>query len=312
LELRDLSYFARVAAFGHVGRAAESLGLTQPALTKAIARLERELGARLLERRPKGVSVTVVGQAVLRRATQMQATMDDARREFASLTTGAAGHLRVGTGLAMAQYLVPAACARLLARARNITLDIVAGTGLGLLPSLREGHLDMVLSGLPPGHEQGLRREAIMEDEVVVIAGRSHPLHRRRSVDLAELARQRWIISKSGSLLADWLEAKWRHAGIAAPAAAVHTDSIATLLSLVASTDLITFHSWSTIRRSPLHAELRPLRSSPLRWRRRLGVTYREGGYLPPAGRQLIDELVALGRTEALAVRAGTTRSAKA
>jgi DNA-binding transcriptional LysR family regulator len=247
------------------------------------------------------VTVTVIGQAVLRRATQLQATMDDATREFADLATGAAGHLRVGTGLAMAQYLVPAACARLLARAPDITLDIVAGTGLGLLPSLREGHLDMVLSGLPPGDEEGLRREPIMEDEVVVIARRRHPLHRRRRVGLAELAKQRWIISKSGSLLSDWLDAQWRHAGIAAPTPAVQTDSIATLLSLVASTDLITFHSWSTIRRSPLNEALRPLRNSPLKWRRRLGVTYREGGYLPAAARQLIDELVALGRSEALA-----------
>lgn len=310
MELRDLAYFARVAALGHVGRAAESLGLTQPALTKAIARLEREIGARLLDRRPKGVSVTVIGQAVLRRATQLQAAMDDARREFADLATGAAGHLRVGTGLAMAQYLVPVACARLLARAPNLTLDIVAGTGLGLLPSLREGHLDMVLSGLPSGNEEGLHREPIMEDEVVVIARRRHPLHRRRRVDLAELAEQRWIISKSGSLLADWLDAQWRHAGIAAPAPTAQTDSIATLLSLVASTDLITFHSWSTIRRSPLHAELRPLRSSPLKWRRRLGVTYRQGGYLSSAARQLIDELIALGRSEALANRARAIRSA--
>lgn len=310
MELRDLSYFSRVAALGHVGRAAESLGLTQPALTKAIARLEHEIGARLLDRRPKGVSVTVIGQAVLRRATLLQATMDDARREFADLATGAAGHLRVGTGLAMAQYLVPVACARLLARAPNVTLDIVAGTGLGLLPSLREGHLDMVLSGLPPGSEEGLRREPIMEDEVVVIARRHHPLHRRRRVDLAELAKQHWIISKSGSLLADWLDSQWRHAGIAAPAPTAQTDSIATLLSLVASTDLITFHSWSTIRRSPLHGELRPLRSSPLKWRRRLGVTYREGGYLPAAARQLIEELVALGHSEALADRARGSRNA--
>lgn len=311
MELRDLSYFCTVAAAGHIGRAAASLGLTQPALTKAIARLEHELGAQLLERRPKGVTVTVIGTAVLRRANELQAAMDDAKREFAALATGAAGHLRLGTGLAMAQHFVPAACARLLARAPDLTLDIVAGTGRGLLPSLHEGRLDMVLSGLPAVIEPGLRQEAVMEDEVVVIARRSHRLHRRRSIGLAELARERWIISRSSSLLGEWLDRRWEDAGIPAPLPAVQTDSIATLLSLVASSDLITFHSWSTIRRSPLHASLKPLARSPLVWRRRLGVTYREGGYLPAAARQLIDILVELGREEGLALRSEPSRKAQ-
>lgn len=303
MELRDLSYFSMVAAVGHVGRSASALGLTQPALTKAIARLEHELGAQLLERRPKGVTVTVIGNAVLRRANELQAAMDDAKREFAALATGAKGHLRIGTGLAMAQHFVPAACAKLLERAPDLTLDIVAGTGRGLLPSLREGRLDMVLSGLPSSVEPGLRQEAVMEDDVVVIVRRNHPLQRHPRIDIAELARQRWIISRSNSLLGEWLERRWEDAGIAAPSPTVQTDSIATLLSLVASSDLITFHSWSTIRRSPLHSSLRPLARSPLVWRRRLGVTYRESGYLSAAARQLIDIMVELGREEKLEVR---------
>jgi DNA-binding transcriptional LysR family regulator len=304
MDLRDLTYFCTVAQVGHVGRAAESLGLTQPALSKAIARLERELGAQLLERRPKGVTVTVIGEAVLRRANELLAAMDDAKREFAALATGAAGHLRLGTGLAMAQYFVPVACARLLARAPDLTLDIVAGTGRGLLPWLHEGRLDMVLSGLPTVTDPDLRQEPVLTDEVVVIARRDHPLHRRRSITLAELAQQRWVISRSGSLLGEWLDRRWQDAGSCAPSPAVHTDSIATLLTLVASSDLITFHSWSTIRRSPLHASLKPLARSPLVWRRRLGVTYRAGGYLPAAARHLIEILIALGREEGLAVRA--------
>lgn len=304
MDLRDLSYFSSVAALGHVGRAAESLGLTQPALTKAIGRLEHELGAQLLERRPKGVTVTVVGSAVLRRANELLAAMDDAKREFTALATGTAGHLRLGTGLAMAQYLVPAACARLLARAPDLTLDIVAGTGRGLLPWLHEGRLDLVLSGLPVVIDPGLRQEPVLADEVIVVARRDHPLHRKRHIALEELAQQRWIISRSTSLLGEWLDRRWEAAGISAPLPAVQTDSIATLLALVASSDLITFHSWSTIRRSPLHASLKPLARSPLVWRRRLGVTYRAGGHLPAAARHLIEIMTDLAREEGLAIRA--------
>ena len=169
MELRDLRYFATIAAIGHISRAAQQLRVTQPALSKSVARLEHELGARLLERTPKGVSVTPVGQSVLRHAMRIRAAADDALRECADVASGKAGHLRIGTGLAMAQFLVPAACARLLAVAPDVTIDIVAGTGRGLLPALRDGDLDVVLSGLPPRPEPGFAHEPIMEDDVVVI-----------------------------------------------------------------------------------------------------------------------------------------------
>ena len=124
-----------------------------------------------------------------------------------------------------------------------------------------------------------------------------HAGHHRR-VTLEHLAQQRWILSKSGSLLADWLEQRWREAGFPAPAPSVQVDSMATLLSIVAATDLVTFHSWSTIRHSPLRSALRPVAGSSLIWRRTLGATYRDGGYMPLAARRLIDLLVEIGEKE--------------
>lgn len=298
METRDLIYFLTVAAKGNIGRAAEELGLTQPALTKSIARLERELHGRLLERTPKGVNVTSFGQHALRHATHVRTALDDARREFADLAKGDSGHVRIGTGLAIAQYLLPTVCAKLLASSPRITLDITVGTGRGLAPALRNGDLDLVLSGIPPEHEPGLRHETIIEDHVVVIARRGHALQRRRGLTLGELAQQRWILSKSGSLLVNWLNQHWRDAGIPAPVPAVETDSIATLLGIVAASDLLTFDSWSTIRHSPFHAALRPLSGASLTWRRKLGATYRNGGYLSAATRKLIDLLVEAGRGE--------------
>jgi DNA-binding transcriptional LysR family regulator len=78
----------------------------------------------------------------------------------------------------------------------------------------------------------------------------------------------------------------------------VESDSIATLLGIVSASDLLTFDSWSTIRHSPLQAALRPLPGSTLTWRRKLGATYRDGGYLSAAARKVIDLLVEAGRGE--------------
>jgi DNA-binding transcriptional LysR family regulator len=298
MELRDLDYFLRIAAYGHIGRAADALGLTQPALTKSIARLERELGTRVLERTPKGVTVTAFGEQVARHATRVRAVMTDATRELGELATGASGHVRIGTGHAIAQHLLPTICATLLTERNGITLDIVTGTGRGFVPELRNGRLDVVLTGVPIDRDPTLKHEVLMEDRVVVIARKDHPLHRRRRVGIDELARQRWVLAKPGSLLGDWLDQRWREAGISPPAPTVQTDSIATLLGIVAASDLVTFASWSTIRHSALHASLRPVAASPLEWRRKLGATYRDGGYLSSAGRRVIDLLAAVARRE--------------
>ena len=81
--------------------------------------------------------------------------------------------------------------------------------------------------------------------------------------------------------------------------------AIATLLGIVAASDLVTFASWSTIRHSALHAALQPLAGSPLKWRRKLGATYRDGGYLSSAARKVIDLLREVAQRES----ASTSRS---
>lgn len=295
MEPRDLAYFRHAASTGHLGRAAEHLGLTQPALTKSIARLERELNARVFDRTSKGLVLTAFGTHLLGHATRVQAAMDDASRELNDLASGRAGHLRIGTGLAMAQYLLPLACTRLLERWPGITMEITAGTGRTLIPGLRDGHLDLVLSGIPAVPDADLRHEVIMEDDVLVIARRTHALHASRRITLRQLLQQRWVLSKSGSLVSNWLAQRYAAMGVAPPAAAVETDSMPTLLGIVAGSDLLTFHSWSSIRRSPLRSALRPLAASKLAWRRRVGVTYRRHGYLPSAARTLIGLLKEVG-----------------
>jgi len=291
MEFRDLTYFLQAANSGHLGRAARSLGLSQPALTKSVARLERELRARLFERTPKGVKLTDFGEHVLRHAVRLRDAVDDIKRELEDLSSGATGHLRIGTGVAMSHYLLPRACAKLLAQWPRVTLDITAGTGRSLIPLLRDGHLDLVLSGIEPGQQGDLQQEAIMKDQVVVIARRTHPIHRRHSITLKEILRQRWVMSKSSSLISEWLARRCAELGVPPPVPAVQTDSMSTLLSLVAGSDLLTFHSWSSIRHSPLRSNVRRVVVSRLVWHRQVGVSYRRNGYLPAAARQLIDIL---------------------
>src|SRR5690349_14332211 len=129
MELRDLNYFAQVVEKGQLNSAAEFLKLTQPALTKCIRRLERELGTQLLERTARGIRPTSAGRQLLRVGGRISNELDQFRRELLKQAQGVSGHLRIGTGLGPALYLLPVACARQVAITPNLTFEIYSGTG---------------------------------------------------------------------------------------------------------------------------------------------------------------------------------------
>ena len=96
------------------------------------------------------------------------------------------------------------------------------------------------------------------------------------------------MLPKPGSLSTNWLEQRFLELGASPPRPTVETDSVSALLDMVAQSDFLTFQSWPSIRRSPLRSALRPLRVPSLVWSRRVGATYRAGGYLPSIGKNLI------------------------
>src|SRR5712692_3304775 len=123
MELRYIEYFAVVAEHGNVRRASEALGLSPPALSKSLRRLEKSMQAKLVERTPKGVTLTAVGTALLAQVGRLRLTLGDVAREAADLSQGRAGHLRIGASFAESEIL-PAACDILLKEAPKLTLEI--------------------------------------------------------------------------------------------------------------------------------------------------------------------------------------------
>jgi len=144
LDLRDLAYFEVIAETGHLGRAADRLGRTQPALTKCIQRLEAAIGAELFTRAGRGIALTAVGEVLLGYARQMRSTMDTSLRDVRAFASGEAGHVRVGTGPTMAEFLLPQVCRALIAAAPDITVGTFIGMDAVLRSTLRAGGLDLL------------------------------------------------------------------------------------------------------------------------------------------------------------------------
>src|SRR5262245_36581930 len=122
MDLRDIEYFAVLAEHGQLVRAAEALGLSQPALSLSLRRLEKSARAKLVKRTPKGVELTAVGTALLTHVRRLQLARDDLAREISDVAHGEAGHVRVGTGPATADGFLPRVCSTVMKETPKVTV----------------------------------------------------------------------------------------------------------------------------------------------------------------------------------------------
>lgn len=294
LHLRDLRFFETVADLGHLGRAAQEVGRSQPALTKCIQRLEEVIGSPLFERAGRGIRLTPVGEVLLARCRLLRAASDEVVREVRDFAQGAAGHVTVGSGPIAAEHLVPELCRAVLAEAPRVKVDVVVGPSFDLRSQLRQGKLDLLV-GLAVDSDPELVSHALVEDVVVVAASRSHPVFRRRKLDLAHLLDYGWALPSAHIPSRQWLDLAFSARGLPAPDVKLESGSIALLPRMVARTELLTFVSRHTLalERS---ADLRELKLQATTLRRNLGVTYRREGYLSPAAQRVLKLLRQRGK----------------
>jgi DNA-binding transcriptional LysR family regulator len=291
MELRDLEYFRVVAQHGHFGRAAEKLRLTQPALSKSVARLEAAVGARLLERTPRGVVLTPVGVALIERATHIHTAVDGALREAKDLSSGVSGHLRIGAVPTAGEHLFASVCVELLRGSPKLSIQVVVGHSDVLLAALERGELDLVYGSFPEPRIAGMTYESLGEDVLTVFTRKRHVLAQARHIDLTQLADFRWALPNASVTSRRALERALRACRMPAPDLALESNSTQVLLAAVARSDLVGYLPISVVRASGVKRELALLDVAPLRIERSLGVISRPGAYLPPVAARLMNAL---------------------
>jgi len=292
MELRDLNYLRAIATNGHLGRAAQSVGLTQPALTKCIARLEHELAVDLLERTPRGVRLTLCGEHLVAHAERLHAADADIRRQLREFATGEIGHIRIGTGLAASQHLLPKACIALVKRFPGVTAEISSGNSETLFPALREQKLDIVLASISAPSTPGLRQTYLMHDRIAVITRHGHPAQKKGNKTIDFLANASWAMPPLGTIPLEWLAQRFRDSGFGLPKCVVRTGTLPALLQIVAETDLVAFQSWAVVSQTRNYRDLlRPVALEALTWNRPIGAFTREHGYRPPVIDRLLETL---------------------
>ena len=296
MQLRDLEYFAAVAEHGHVGRAAEALGLSQPAVSKSLRRLQTSVQAKLVTRTAKGVELTPVGSALRAHVHRLRLSLDDITREIADMSAGHAGSLRVGAGAGIAEHLLPAACSALLLEAPKLALSLTVASNAALLPALRNGEQDLVVSGIPPFAYDDLVQEPLYDDTFVVYASANHRLARRKRLTISDLARERWALSAPHDLSWDWLHRLFEQNHLPPPRVAFQTTATLIRAQAVASSDLLSFSPRRMLKDVWRPFPLVILRVKDVSWTRAIGLSYRKGTYIAPVVRRMIQILKSQAR----------------
>ena len=209
LDVRLLQTFREVAMRGSFSLAAEELGFTQPAISQHLARLERHLGVKVLERTARGVTLTPAGEALLAETESVLSSVRQAERAAKAAGGVVASRLRVGAFPSAAAGLVPGAVRE--ARRRlphpDIELDLRVMEDQPGLRALVRGRLDIALMIQSPFDPIVVPDEIelleITEDPMMIALPPDHPMASRRSVDLAQLADEPFLLTELGGTCAD-------------------------------------------------------------------------------------------------------------
>jgi DNA-binding transcriptional LysR family regulator len=166
-----------------------------------------------------------------------------------------------------------------------------------MIPALRKGELDLIVNWLPESPWEGCDTEQLSADhDIVVYASASHPLARKRSVTIADLAQHRWVLSPVNILPWHWLCRAFQERGQPPPRVAFETRSIRLRLQIVAASSHLGFLAKRVIRQAAPHFRLKELPVKGVTWRRPIGVIYRKDAYLSPAARRFIEILKATAK----------------
>lgn len=291
LRIDDIDYFLAVADHGQVRAAADAVGVSQPALTKGIQRLERELGFPLFVRGARGMTLTPVAEGFRERVRTLRTSLGDAVKEAADLHLGALGLLRVGVSPLYAERLFVPAWAVLHAQRPAARVRVTVNLNDALLDALRRGDLDLALFALPGVVPDDLSALPLMDDDLTLVVRAGHPLLAGEPLRLTDLADAEWMLPGSGVAARRAIEARLTEAGLPPPRVAVEFSNIAAqLVRLLGHSDLVGVASVSTLQ-APAGAGLVALPLPEARFARRIGVLTRRDGPLPPLAARFVQVL---------------------
>ena len=195
LRLHDVRVLMAAVEAGSMGKAAERLHTSQPAVSRAISDLEHALGVPLVDRSPQGIQPTQYGRAIINRGLAVFDELRQGIKDIEFLSDPAAGELRIGCSESMASGLVLDVIDKLSRRHPRMSFHVATGAGPPIFEQLATRNVELVVSRMTRRiTEEYLVAEKLFDDSYVVAASSKSRWARRRKIELAELLDEPWTL----------------------------------------------------------------------------------------------------------------------
>jgi DNA-binding transcriptional LysR family regulator len=220
LKLHDVRVLICVAEAGSMSRAAERLGTSQPAISRAISDLEHALGVSLLDRSNAGAEPTAYGHALIKRGLAAFDELRQGIKDVEFIADPSAGHLRIGCTEALADDFVAAVIDELAQKYSRLSFHVTTYPGPPIFDQLAARNVELVVCRVPKSAaEKYMVVEELFHVAHVVAAGPGNPWTRRRKIELAELLHERWTLPPHDSFGRTFIAEAFRAKGLEPPQA---------------------------------------------------------------------------------------------
>lgn len=249
VKLRHLQLLVALDQFRHLGRTAEFLAVSQPAVSKMLSEVESMFGLALFERSTRGSEPTPAGQAIVRFARSVLADYERTRDEIRAVESGAAGRTRVGAMMVALPVLLARAVALLKERSAEALVLVEEGDLMQLLPKLRLGELELFVGRLEPAYAApDLVTEPLYNEPMVPVVRPGHPLAAKKKPGWADLAQLPCVLPPPWASLRVKLEQQFFKHARQPPTDLMETASFLALLTFVGQRDAAGFLARSVAR----------------------------------------------------------------
>lgn len=299
LDVKRMKVLREVAHRGSFSAAAEALSYTQSAVSQQIAALEREAGTVLVERSARGVRLTDAGQALVRHADAILARLADAEAELEAIAGLRGGRLRLASFPSAGATVMPRAIARFRELHPGVELTLRPAEPDEAVQMLRAGDVDIALSitteaGDAVCHtKDGLDYCTLLDDPMYVALSQDHPLAHKRTLKLAELADEDWMLGSTGSCPDTSIFLRACQTSGFEPKVAFHSDDYPAIQGFVAAGMGVSFIPDLALHTVRDDIVIRSLGARPPV--RRIQAVTLAGSWSSPAKQAMLDVLTEVG-----------------
>jgi DNA-binding transcriptional LysR family regulator len=318
IKLRHLQLLVALDEFRHLGRTAEFLSVSQPAVSRMLGEVEAMLGLSLFQRSSRGTEPTASGRSIVRFARSVLAEYERTREEIAAVESGAAGRARVGSMVVALPTLLAHAVQLLKERSPQATVLVEEGDLTRLLPKLRLGELDLFVGRLEPGYAApDLVTEALGNEPMVPVVAFGHALADKPKPGWQDLARLPCVLPPPWASLRVKLEQQFHRHGLQPPTDLVETASFLAQITFIQRRGAVGFMAQSVARQFEEAGSVRILALPVPLDLPAIGVITLRGRPLPTTTAQLLECLrqaaaAAAHAAPAARARAGTSPGSSA